>query len=581
MMGHFRSMLWYLGVFGLVLTNPDFNWAEARGGPVVRIAYFVPGDREPIPGYVDRLDSVMTEVQRFFREGMADAGYGNKTFQLDRDQAGRLQVYTVRGRHPSPHYGRNASGAVRHEVKTALAKKGFDIDRETLVIFQVLLQWEGDKAIEVGPYCGGGSHLGGTAWVYDDRLLDTKLLGSRKSGGYYHRPCSIGEFNSHYIGGVAHELGHGFGLPHACQRAADRVRGTALMGAGNHTYGQELRGEGRGTFLTDTSAMMLAYTRPFAGDVPQARLRPRCKITSLDTAFEQGRLVLAGQLSAAPAADGIAAYNDPGNRSGDYDAVGWTCKVDKQGRFKLEIRELRPGPFQLRLRVCHVNGTKSGFAFDYRVDRDGKPETGVFSYSLLLDRAIDAYRARDKRRLEAAIDELQRRCADMAIAQQKAAHLRRLMQRRTLRSADEIPADEKTIAVSDLRFRSQVVGWGRVHRDEVLMEGSGHCFLQVGDKFFASGLYAHASSRYEIELRRKWRSFRTSYGLQDGHAGSVVFVVRGDGKELFRSGVIRDHQPREANLDVSKVDVIELSVEDGGDGKSSDWGVWLSPTLQR
>jgi len=60
-----------------------------------------------------------------------------------------------------------------------------------------------------------------------------------------------------------------------------------------------------------------------------------------------------------------------------------------------------------------------------------------------------------------------------------------------------------------------------------------------------------------------------------------VFVVRGDGKELFRSPVIRDHRLRRLEVDVSGVHILELIVEDGGDGGNSDWGLWIEPTLER
>jgi hypothetical protein len=75
----------------------------------------------------------MTEVQRFYGDGMEAAGYGRKTFRLDRDSQGGLRADLVHGRHPMRTYGRNAGGAVRDEVKTSLAKKGIDVDRQTLV----------------------------------------------------------------------------------------------------------------------------------------------------------------------------------------------------------------------------------------------------------------------------------------------------------------------------------------------------------------------------------------------------------------------------------------------------------------
>jgi hypothetical protein len=140
---------------------------------------------------------VLTEVQRFYREGLKQHGYGPLTFQLDRDAEGALKIHLVQGRGPMHDYGRNDSAKVRREVKTALAQRGRDIDGETVIIFQLLLAWRGKTAVEVGPYVGGGHAHGGTAWVYDDARLDARLLPSKQPGGYYHRPCSLGRFNTH------------------------------------------------------------------------------------------------------------------------------------------------------------------------------------------------------------------------------------------------------------------------------------------------------------------------------------------------------------------------------------------------
>jgi len=555
--------------------------AALAKAPPVRIAYFVPRDRQPAAGYAERLDRVMTEVQRFYREGMAAAGYGPMTFQLDRDAQGRLCVYVVRGRQEMRAYGRDAADAVRREVKAALAQKGLDADHHTLVIFEALLAWDADKATEVGPYCGGGSHLAGTAWVYDDPRLDPRLLGSKAPGGYYGQPCSIGEFNSHYVGGVAHELGHAFGLPHDCQRRSDQSRGVSLMGGGNHTYGQELRGEGPGTFLSPASAMRLAASRPFAGDRDDASQRPECRISGLKADFRQGAIVLSGTLAAKPPALGIAAYNDWVRIPADYDAVGWTCKVGKTGGFQLEVGEMRPGPSQLRLAVCHANGTTSQFSFDYDVDEQGVPTLDVFRFGLPLDEAVKAYAAGDRDRARRLAGELVRQFPKSSEAHRKAAHLCSLLDPAPPEPVGEIPQGQKSAPVSRLEFRSASVGWGRPLRDEVLVEGEGDCFLQVGGRFFESGLYAHAPARHELDLNRAWKRLRSGYGLQDGHAGSVVFVVRGDGRELFRSEVVRDRRLRKLDVDVSGVDRLELSTEDGGDGPASDWSVWIAPQLER
>ena len=553
--------------------------AEPPPVPPVRVAYFVPADRKPLPRYEERLDRVMTEVQRFYREGMNGAGYGPRTFRLERDERDRLRVHLARGRHPMQTYGRDASDAVRREVQAALSKQRVDLDRDTWVIFQVLLRWDGDRATEVGPYCGGGSHLAGTAWVYDDERLDARLLGSKAPGGYYGQPCSLGEFNSHYVGGVAHELGHAFGLPHDCQRLSDSKRGLSLMGGGNHTYGQEQRGEGPGTFLSAASAMMLASSRPFAGDREDARRPPSCRLSGLDARFADGKLVLTGRVAAQPAASGIAAFNDWAQVPGDYDAVSWTCPIQSDGGFRLEVGEMRPGLSQLRLRVCHANGTASEFAFDYQVDSKGKPDCDVFRHRLALDEAVEAYAAGDRARAESLAAELGERFSHLPEVRRKAAHLQALLKPAPLQPLLEIPAKDGWVPLSGAKPRSDSVGWGRPLRDEVLIERPGQCFLQVGGQFFERGLFAHAPAKHEWDLARQWQRFRTAYGVQDGHEGSVVFVVLGDGRELHRSAVVRDHTLGKVEVDVRGVDVLELAVEDGGDGAHSDWGVWISPEL--
>ena len=420
------------------------NATAANEPPPICIAYFVPSDRQPCDGYVERLDRVMSEVQRFYRQGMEAAGYGPKTFRLDRDPQGQLRVHLVHGQHPMRTYGRNASDKVRKEVKEALARQGIEVDRQTLLIFQVLLAWDGSKATKIGPYVGGGNHLAGTAWVYDDPHLDSRLLGSKAPGGYYGGPCSLGKFNSHYIGGVAHELGHAFGLPHDCQRKAETAtRGSSLMGGGNHTYGQELRGEGPGSFLSAASAMLLAYSRPFAGEQSSARVRPNCHLADLDAQFQDRKLVLTGTVVAQPPAFGIAAFDDWAKIPGDYDAVSWTCKVDDKGRFRLEIGEMRPGLSQLRLKICHVSGAVSGFAFDYQVDSHGQPDIDVFRYRLPLEEAVAAYVAGDRVKAQALANELRRQFHTVPEVQRKAEHLLALIAARPPRVPGRTPGHRR------------------------------------------------------------------------------------------------------------------------------------------
>ncbi len=565
----------------IVAFGPRLLAAADPVPPPLAVVYFVPSDREPIPHYVERLDRVMTEVQRFYRRGMVEAGYGPLTFALPRDEQGRLQVYVVRGQHPIESYGRNDAAKVRREVIAALGRQGVCIEGRVMVIFQVLLRWDGNRATEIGPYCGGGNHLSGTAWVYDDALLDAAKLASKAPGGYYVRPCSIGEFNSHYIGGVAHELGHAFGLPHDKEKESDRHRGHSLMGSGNHTYGFNLRGEGPGTFLTEASAMPLASVRAFVGPRPRASDPPSCRLTRLDAWWQNGKIVLSGQLDASPPAYGIVGYNDPEKPPGNYDAVGWTCKVDPQGCFQLEVGQLKPGKYQLRLRICHANGAKTVFPFDYQVDSQGKPQIDEFRYFVPLREATDAFARGDRKRVAELAGWLRQEFRHVDAVRTKAECLLAWLDPPAPVDAARLSPNVRTVAVSELQFQSATVGWGRPLRNRVRSQPRGGCFLEVGGRVYPKGLYAHAPSRYVFQLNGRWKQLSGACGLQDGHNGSVVFVIRGDGKELFRSPLVRDHSVRRFRVDVSGIDRLELLVDDGGDGRNNDWAVWLVPELER
>ncbi|MDO4559230.1 MAG: hypothetical protein Q4C47_09705, partial [Planctomycetia bacterium] len=363
----------------------------------VRIVYFYTTDREPLENHAERIDRTMREVQEFYRVGMREYGY-DQCFALERDADGKLVIHYVPAQKPMSGYGRDSAWEIRNEVrKYLLGKEQIDIDQETIVLFETLLRWNDDhtEAAELGPYCGWGTPVKGTAWVYDDPMLDSARLSSKEPGGFYMRPCSIGEFNSHYVGGIAHELGHAFSLPHDCERTDERrERGASLMGGGNHTFGQEQRGEGRGTFLTETSAARLAQIRPFRTDYPEAGAESsdggnekpsEMTLTDLDLRVLKAEendgvpaIRVEGNVNGTPTIVRMILYLDCTAIRSDYDAIGSVAKIDEKGRFSLvaddfsKARDPSQRKWELRLTGVHENGTVSMSVFTAEMSEDGE-----------------------------------------------------------------------------------------------------------------------------------------------------------------------------------------------------------------
>jgi len=62
--------------------------------------------------------------------------------------------------------------------------------------------------------------------------------------------------------------------------------------------------------------------------------------------------------------------------------------------------------------------------------------------------------------------------------------------------------------------------------------------------------------------------------------GSVVFVIIGDGKELWRSKILKaSDNPVSVDLNITGIQLLELIVEDGEDGISGDHANWANATI--
>ncbi len=146
--------------------------------------------------------------------------------------------------------------------------------------------------------------------------------------------------------------------------------------------------------------------------------------------------------------------------------------------------------------------------------------------------------------------------------------------------------------------------------------------LRIGNSFFSKGIGTHSNSQFKIKLQGQATRFQAKVGftsrskdlepdevssipLADGkrtfylnkgeqkfflgvegkngkidNDGQVIFKIIGDGKLLYSSNALSSRELiTEIDLDISKVDILELLVDQGTDGHSGDAVAWINPQI--
>ena len=563
-----------------------------KAGNVIRVVYFHPRDRQPLDQWRERLGRMLNDIGDFYRTGLQRYGVKDRGIPFERNNDGYV-FHLVQGRLSAGDYTYESGGVIERELWKELAGT-IRFDRQHVLVVHGLCHQEKDgRYIFNAPYYGRGSQQNGLCHAADCQLLDPKLLTAKDrkivyAEHYYPRKeQTVALFNTWYLGGLAHELGHGIGLPHDAGRPPKRSdRGFALMGSGNHHYREERWGGNRPAYLSLGSTLRL-LSHPLVTDSDRGRFtKPDPQLDALTFSGDKRLLKLAGQVRSDVPAYAVIGYlwrppTWPGNSKYDHHSVSHPALVCED-TFELKIHDFDPGDYRLRLSVLHCNGAATDFDFHLKVDRDGGPNLAELNAGHLVSQAESAVivNASNAAQLvsQAAIDG-----APTAEAKAKLQVLSELL-------APPAPIDlattpRETVYLSDAKWLSAKVGWRDVARNHYDRDKQhrNSIFLELQGQFYAKGLYAHSKSSYVFDLRQRWKKFTATIGLRDGASqnGSAIFTVRGDGKQLYQSPILRQGQSKDVELNVSRVNELELAT-DGGEGHiHNSWAIWVEPKLER
>jgi len=139
----------------------------------------------------------------------------------------------------------------------------------------------------------------------------------------------------------------------------------------------------------------------------------------------------------------------------------------------------------------------------------------------------------------------------------------------------------ETVWLDDLNLAAASQGWGDPHKNQSV---EGHA-LTIGGKKFARGFGTHAVSELSVNLDGGAKSFSASVGVDDEVNGSTVssveFIVRGDGRALWRSGVMKAGEPaKDCAVDLTGVKSLVLEVSDADDGNAFDHADWADAKFE-
>lgn len=540
----------------------------------VKVVYFHGRGAQPLPNWEDRLNRTLDDVSKYYQEGFSRYGIRSNGVPFKRS-GDKYDIVVVEGDFRSTDYDINSGERIRNEISKGAAGK-IDFSADHVLVFTGFSYKRADSTyVFHSPYWGTGSSRNGICFVADCELLDSKLLTDKvqrmkfSEQAIAFKECGVAEFNSWYIGGIAHEMGHMFGLPHDNGNPSELAPSEiSLMGQyGSRHFRGYLWGDKQSSVISAAGIMQLISHPVFTQSARALNDAPAAGNDDLH--FVNNDKGVSVKTNISPLTLPYACYTllrtvditEYFNRSSIH-------LIGPANELNMQLGKLPGGMYVIGVVLIYPNGTIMTGQQLFFVDSHGV--AAIPKLPMVTDVDIKAFHDRllkEEKTTETAL---------------KLKILEPLVNPSA--PADPLTANGKRLFLSDARWEKAEVGWQQPARNYNTKEWERTFFLENQGKIFEKGLFAHAPSVYSFKLGKKWRTFSALAAFRDDvrEEGAVRFTVWGDGKLLYTSPVLTTGLQTPVKIDITQVDLLELKAESTApDNNGHCWSIWLNPMIER
>jgi hypothetical protein len=424
------------------------------------------------------------------------------------------------------------------------------------------------------PYYGMGSYKNGICYVADCELLDSKYLNDTIQRMVFsemfvtRKECLVAEFNSWYIGGIVHEMGHFFGLPHDFGNSEELDKShISLMGQFGSRHYRDYLWKGNISSVFSSASILQLISHPiFTQSNNSKDINSDFNLKNLKFGKSEKGIKLNTYFQTKVSPYGVVALIRPISSSEYYNRsfINVISGVDSA---EIEFGNLSKGSYQLHLLYVFPCGNVSWFNKLVDIDSNGNAKVSVASGNSTVD-------------IESLYKNLQKE------AQTNEVKIKLEILNGILNPP--LPIDPQIyegdhLILSDAKWEKASVGWEKVARNYFTCESENLFFLELQGELYKKGLYAHSPSSFVFNLDKKWKSLSATVGIRDyaHQQGSARFTVIGDGKVLYSSSALRVNQKEIIKVDVSNVKILELQTNGTEGHNHNSWAIWVNPVLNR